>query len=420
MQPKNVNILFRNRSFMSYLIVRVASSLAIQMVAVAVGWQIYDMTKSTFYLGLVGLVQFVPVVLLTLVVGYVADNFNRKAVVGIFSAVGAVVLVVLALGSHNGWITTGLILFTVFLLGAVNAFEGPTMQSMLPNIVDKEMFQQATALASSGFQAATIIGPALGGVLYAFSPAFVYGIAAGCMAISILFIIPVSCSRVSAEREPISIKSMLAGISFIKSKPIILGAISLDLFAVLFGGATALLPVYASTILSAGPIGLGLLRAAPAVGALLMTFYLIRKPLHRHVGRNMFISVAIFGVATIVFAVSQSVLLSIISLFVLGAADMISVVVRGTLVQMGTPDEMRGRVSSVNFVFIGTSNQLGEFESGLTATWFGPVAAAVIGGAATIAVVAIWMKLFPKLANIDKFPDQEEPALIEAEEENII
>lgn len=408
MQPHNSSkLLLGNRSFVSYLIVRVTSSLAIQMVAVAVGWQIYDLTKSTFYLGLVGLVQFVPVVLLTLVVGYVADNFNRKVVIAICGAVGAAVLVLLAMGSQNGWISTNLILLTVFLIGAINAFDGPTMQSMLPNIVDRELFQQATALASSGFQAATIIGPALGGVLYAFHPAVVYGIAAGCMAASIIFIMPVSCTRASTEREPVSIKSMMAGISFIKRKPIILGAISLDLFAVLFGGATALLPVYASTILSAGPIGLGLLRAAPAIGALLMTVYLIRKPLKRHVGRTMFISVVIFGAATIVFAVSQSVLLSIISFFVLGAADMISVVVRGTLVQMGTPDAMRGRVSSVNFVFIGTSNQLGEFESGITATAFGPVAAAVIGGVATIAVVAIWMKLFPALAKVDRFPDME-------------
>jgi MFS family permease len=408
MHKNNVRLLFSNRSFLSYLIVRVASSLAIQMVAVAVGWQIYELTKSTWYLGLVGLVQFVPVVLLTLLVGYIADNFNRKAVIALCGAVGAGVLVMLALGSMHGWITTGLILLTVFLIGAVNAFDGPTMQSMLPNIVDKELFPQATALTSSGFQAATIIGPALGGVLYVFSPAFVYGIAAGCMIASIVFIIPVSCTRVVSEREPVSFRSLFAGISFIKRKPIILGAISLDLFAVLFGGATALLPVYASTILNAGPVGLGLLRAAPAVGALVMTFFLVRKPMERHVGRNMFIAVIIFGLSTIIFAISKSVWLSIISLFVLGAADMISVVVRGTLVQMGTPDAMRGRVSSVNFVFIGSSNQLGEFESGVTATLLGPVAAAVIGGVATIIVVGLWIKMFPKLAKIDRFPGQEE------------
>ena len=275
------------------------------------------------------------------------------------------------------------------------------MQSLLPNIVPAELFPSAAAWSASAVQAASIIGPAVGGFLYALDVTAVYSSSALCFFVASIMVSMITYKRVPSEREPVNLKSIFAGINFIRHKQIVLGAISLDLFAVLLGGATALLPIYAKDILHTGPWGLGLLRSGPAVGALLMSAYLARHPIKHRVGKIMFLCVAIFGFATIAFGISTSFYLSLFALFVLGGSDIVSVVIRHSLVQLGTPDEMRGRVSAVNSLFIGTSNQLGEFESGLTASLFGTVPAVVIGGVGTIIVVLAWMKLFPPLTNTD-------------------
>jgi MFS family permease len=384
-----------------YLAARISSTLAFQMLAVAVGWQIYALTGSAFYLGLVGLAQFLPMFLLTLVVGHVADRYDRRRVIQLCQLVQGLGTIFLAVGSYYHWLNKESILIIVFLLGAARSFEAPTTQALLPSLVSQELFPRAVALSTASFQIASIIGPALGGLLYAAGSTVVY-ITIGILFLGASLLISLIRTRLfSAKREPMSMKSLFAGIAFIRSKPIILGAISLDLFAVLLGGATALLPVYAKTILFTGPWGLGLLRTAPAIGALLMSGVLARKPLRHSVGRIMFTAVTIFGLTTIVFAVSRSFILSLVTMVVMGGADVISVVIRGSLIQLETPDEMRGRVSAVNSMFIGTSNQLGEFESGITAAWFGAVPAVLIGGIGTIIVVILWIKLFPALAHAD-------------------
>jgi len=288
------------------------------------------------------------------------------------------------------------------IMGAARAFVHPTMSALLPSLVDQRQLPRALALSASARQTGVIVGPALGGALYAAGPEIVYITCAAAFAVSVAALVGMRSRRVAARREPATLSSVLGGIAYIRSKPEILGAISLDLFSVLLGGATALLPIFARDILSAGPWGLGLLRAAPAVGALAMSVFLARHPLKRSVGRIMFASVAVFGLATIVFGLSWSFPLSLLALAVLGASDMISVVVRSSLVQLETPDEMRGRVSAVNSMFIGTSNQLGEFESGVTAAWFGTVPAVVLGGVGTLLVVAVWMRIFPELLHAER------------------
>jgi MFS family permease len=390
-----------NKPFTLFLFARVSSTLASQMLAVAVGWQIYALTGSAFYLGMVGLAQFLPMFLLTLVVGHVADRYERRFVIRTCQWIQGTGTLLLAVGSYSGWLSKESILLIVFALGAARAFEGPTMQALVPGLVSAEFFPRAIAWAAASFQTASIIGPALGGLLYATGPTVVYCTIAVLFLGAGILVSLIRIERTTPKREPVTVQSIFAGISFIRSKPAILGAISLDLFAVLLGGATALLPVYARAILAIGPWGLGILRTAPAIGALLMSAFLAHRPLRRRVGRTMFIAVVIFGIATIVFAVSRSFILSLVTLVVLGAADVISVVIRSSLVQLGTPDEMRGRVSAVNSMFIGTSNQLGEFESGVTAAWFGVVPAVLIGGIGTIIVVIIWMRLFPALTHAD-------------------
>lgn len=391
-----------NKSFVYFWFARVLSTLAYQMLAVAVGWHIYALTNNVFYLGLVGLAQFLPMFLLTLVVGHVADSYNRQTIIRFCQLIEGAGVLVLALGSYGGWLSKESILLIVFALGAARAFETPTMQALLPNIVTDEFLPQAIAWAASSTQTATIIGPALGGILYVAGPTVVYSIVSVLFLGANLLVSFVHIQRiVTSKKGSVNLQSLFAGISFIRSKPIILGAISLDLFAVLLGGATALLPVYAREILAIGPQGLGILRSAPAVGALLMSVFLARNPLQNRVGRTMFIAVIIFGMATIGFAVSTSFTLSLCALTALGASDVISVVIRSSLVQLGTPDEMRGRVSAVNSMFIGTSNQLGEFESGITAAWLGVVPAVLIGGIGTIMIALLWMKIFPQLAHVD-------------------
>ena len=394
-------LLLLNRPFVGFLCARAATFMAFQMLGVAVGWQIYALTGSAMYLGLVGLAQFMPMFLLTIVVGHVADRYDRRLVTRACQTVEGLAVGFLALASFGGWQSEGGILVIIFIVGAARAFEGPTMQALLPALVPLQLIPRATAWSASATQTATIIGPALGGFLYAFGPTTVYAIAGILFLVASEFVALIRIERMPLKHEPITIRSLFAGISFIRSRREILGAISLDLFAVLLGGATALLPIYARDILVTGPWGLGLLRSAPAVGALMMSVVLARCPLERRVGRTMFIAVTVFGMATIVFALSTSFILSIVSLAALGASDVISVVIRQSLVQIRTPDDMRGRVSAVNSMFIGTSNQLGEFESGITAAIFGVVPAVLIGGIGTTIVVILWLRFFPQLAQID-------------------
>jgi MFS family permease len=392
-----VSPVLHNRSLVLLLAARTSTSIAFQMLTVAVGWQIYSITQMPIYLGLVGLVQFLPMLLLTLVVGYIADRYDRKKIICFSQVAESIGIFLLALESHRGSITEEGILLTIFFISTANAFQGPSMQSLLPNVVSKEVFPEVAALAASTAQFAFILGPAIGGILYALDPEVVYfiaGILTLATSISILF---VSIREGSPKSGSITRSAIFGGIAFIRSKPAILGAISFDLFAVLFGGATALLPVYASNILNIGPLGLGLLRSAPAVGALIMSAFLAQKPLKKKEGLKMFIAVIFFGIFTIIFAVSTSFVVSLASLVLLGASDVVSVVVRLTLIQLQTPDNMRGRVNAVNSMFIGTSNQLGEFESGLTASLFGVVPAVLIGGIGSIIIAILWMKLFPEL-----------------------
>lgn len=392
----------RTLSFRLFLAGRTCSGVMYQMLSVAVGWQIYAITGDVFYLGLVGLAQFLPMFLLTLAVGHTADRYNRRLIVACCQLAECAGLALLAAGSFGGWLTKEALLVTVSCLGAARAFEMPTMNALLPALVSEAEFPRAAAVTASATQTAFIIGPAAGGLLYAFGPGVVY--AAACalaLAASASFFL-VRYEHAAPRREPATLASLFAGIAFIRNKPEVLGAISLDLFAVLLGGATALLPAYAKDILHTGPWGLGLLRSSPAIGALFMSLYLSVRPLERGVGRRMFAAVGVFGAVTMVFALSRSFALSMAALVALGAADVVSVVVRSALVQLKTPDAMRGRVSAVSSLFIGTSNQLGEFESGVTAAFFGLVPAAVIGGAGTLVVVALWMKFFPELLNAER------------------
>ncbi len=372
------------------------------MITVAIGWHIYALTGDVLDLGLVGLVEFLPRVLFMLHTGHVADRFDRRRVAAVCQVLQALVAGVLVFASATDNASRELIFLMAFLLGAARAFEMPATQALLPNVVPTELFPRAVAASASAMQAATIVAPALGGLLYAFGSLWVYGPTAVLYLAACALMLGLNSRQQPANGQRASLDSLLAGIRFIRSRPDILGAISLDLFAVLLGGATALLPVFAKDILLTGPWGLGLLRSAPAVGALLMSFWLARFPIERNVGRIMFTSVGVFGVTTIAFGLSTSFWFSLAVLAVLGAADMISMVIRGAFVQLHTPDEMRGRVSAVNGLFIGASNQLGEFESGVTAAWFGTVPAVVMGGVGTLLVTGVWMKLFPSLAKRDK------------------
>lgn len=389
--------ILHNRSLVLLLAARISTAIAFQMLTVAVGWQIYSITQMPIYLGLVGLVQFLPMVLLTLVVGYLADRYDRKLIISLSQIAESIGIFLLAYESYVGSITEEGILITIFFVSTANAFQGPSMQSLLPNIVSREVFPKVAALSASTAQFAFIIGPAIGGILYALNPEVVYSVAGMLTLATSVIILFVSIRKGSQNSEPVTRNSIFGGIAFIRSKPAILGSISLDLFAVLFGGATALLPVYASDILKIGPLGLGFLRSAPAVGALIMSAFLAKKPLKKNEGLKMFIAVIFFGIFTIIFAVSTSFLISLASLVLLGASDVVSVVVRLTLIQLETPDNMRGRVNAVNSMFIGTSNQLGEFESGLTASLFGVVPAVLLGGIGSIVIAVLWMKWFPEL-----------------------
>jgi MFS family permease len=392
-------IAFTHPDFVLFEIARFLIVAAVEMQAVAVGWQVYDITKRALDLGLVGLAQFLPGILLFLVSGHASDRFDRRKVLAACYAGYAVCsgfLLVLALRSTHPVLPIYLVLI---LLGVVRSFNGTASRSILPQLVPDEHFANAVAWNASTFQAATILGPSLGGILYAAfrGPSAVYAAAMLTAVGALISAFRIKTRQQVRRREPMTIKTVFAGLHFIWREKLILGAISLDLFAVLLGGAVALLPVYAREILHTGPWGLGLLRTAPGVGAAVMAVALAHRPLRGRAGPTLLWSVAGFGICTILFGVSTSLILSLISLIFLGAADMISVIIRATLVQLRTPDEMRGRVMAVDMVFIGTSNELGQFESGLTAQWFGTVPAVLLGGIGTMVVIALWAWIFPEL-----------------------
>lgn len=388
-------------SFRRYWIARLCGIVATQMQGVAIGWQVYNMTQRPLDLGFVGLAQFLPALCLTLLTGHVADRYDRRRVLALCTFVEALCTLLFLNLTLSGNTDTRWIFALLFLFGLAKAFEFPAAISLMPNLVPPQQFVNAAAWNSSAWQVATIAGPAIGGLLYAFGPIVVYASCAALFFASTVLMNFVHHERTITEHKAATWASVLAGITFIRHQPLVLGAISLDLFAVLLGGATALLPIYARDILHVGPWGLGLLRSAPAVGALTMAIWLARHPITTHAGSRLLGAVGIFGGATICFGISHSVVLSLIMLVTLGAADMVSVVVRRVLVQVATPDEMRGRVSAVESVFIGASNELGEFESGVTAAWFGVVPAVVLGGAGTIAIVVLWAYLFPQLRRVD-------------------
>jgi len=400
-QPNALRGLFAHRPFMRFWMARLSGVTANQMLMVAVAWHMYDITSSAWDLGLVGLFQFVPALLLTLPAGHVADQFHRGRIFAFCMLLQAVVAGVLIAATQQGFATRELILGVSVLLGVARAFQMPAQQALTPLLVPPSLLQRATAFSSSGMQAAIICGPALGGLLYTLGPTVVY---AACVALLVLA--GGLTLKVHYQHQTVvlaaTLESVLAGFRFVWGHKVLLGATSLDLFAVLLGGATALLPIYARDILHIGPVGLGVLRAAPAAGALLMSLALLRWPLTRHVGHRLLTAVGVFGVATVVFGLSQSFVLSLFALVVTGAADSISVVTRLTLVQLETPDAMRGRVSAVNSIFIGASNQLGEFESGATAAALGAVGSVVLGGVGTMLIAASWFRLFPALAQRDR------------------
>ncbi|WP_200822178.1 MFS transporter [Caballeronia terrestris] len=387
----------RHRPFALFWSARVMSSVAFQMMSVAIGWQIYSITHSAFALGLVGLAQFLPMFVLTLVVGHVADRYDRRTIAFVCQMIEGVAALVLCVGAWHGWQSAGLIYAIAMITGAARAFESPSMAALLPNLIPRTQLQHATAWSTSANQTAQILGPALGGLLYGIGALSVYGVVACAFLAAGVLVASIRIDEAVRMRAPLSFEALFSGIAFIRRKPVILGALSLDLFAVLLGGATALLPVFAHDILHTGPWGLGVLRAAPAAGALAGSIWLAHFPLRQRAGTALFAGVIAFGLATIVFGLSTNIYLSMVSLAALGASDVISVVVRMSLVQLQTPDEMRGRVGAINSLFIGTSNQLGEFESGMTAGLFGAVPAVLIGGLGTIAVAMLWIRLFPAL-----------------------
>ncbi len=400
MQADSLKHLFAQRAFVRFWLARLGGTTANQMLMVALAWHMYDITSSAWDLGLVGLFQFVPALIFTLPAGHVADRFHRGRIFAGCMLAQALAAAVLLAAIYGDFSTRALILGISVLLGMARAFQMPAQQALTPQLVPAVLLQRAITLSASAMQAAIICGPALGGVLYTFGPATVYAssllllLSAGALALAVNY-------HHKTARAAATWNSVIAGVTFVWQRKVILGATSLDLFAVLLGGATALLPIFARDILQIGPVGLGLLRGAPAVGALVMSLALVRWPLKRKVGHKLLLAVAIFGLATVVFGASSNFILSLVALVITGAADSVSVVVRNTLVQLETPDEMRGRVSAVSSIFIGASNQLGEFESGAVAALWGPVVSVVSGGIGTLLVAAAWLKLFPALARRD-------------------
>jgi MFS family permease len=412
-------VAFTYPNFVSYTLARFFIVVALEMQSVAVGWQVYEITKRPLDLGYVGLAQFLPGFVLFLFAGHAADLYDRRKLLmwcyGGFALCSSLLLAISWRGSQSVHASSvhassvHAIYVVLVLLGIFRCFNWPASRALLPQLVPEEHFSNAVAWNASTFQIATIAGPAIGGIAYALfrGPEGVYGIAVTVSILSTILTLrihpqPTSPEKELAEKEPVTLRTVLAGFHFIWEKKLILGSISLDMFAVLLGGAVALLPVYARTILHTGPWGLGLLRSAPGVGAALMAIVVAHHPIRRRAGLTMLLSVAAFGVFTIVFGISHSLIVSLVALFLLGASDMVSVIIRATLVQVATPDEMRGRVNAVDMLFIGVSNELGEFESGVTAQWFGTVPAVVLGGVGTLLVIAAWAWLFPELREADQ------------------
>ncbi|HEX7641154.1 MAG TPA: MFS transporter [Burkholderiaceae bacterium] len=395
----------KHRNFSFYLSARILGTIAVQMQSVAIGWQVYAMTGNVYDLGMIGLAQFAPFLCLILFAGHVADVFNRRHII----LCCFVAQLLCSLGLFGYTMSGSPVVWPVFavlvLYGSARAFMMPATQAVLIHLVPGESFSKAVALSSSSFQVAVILGPTLGGLIYLAGPRAVYCTVAVLLCLSIVLM---SCTRLAgqpARREPATWHTLFEGLRFVWSQPMVLGAMSLDLFAVLFGGATALLPAFASDVLHAGPTALGLLRTATGIGAALTSVALAFRPITSRVGRWMFGGVAVFGAGTVVLGTTDSLAVALAALFLMGAGDMVSVYIRHILVQFATPDAIRGRVSAVNAVFIGASNELGEFESGVTAGWFGLIRALILGGVATLVVTATWAKLFPVLSGMDKFPE---------------
>ena len=412
--PVGAGALLTHRSFLLFLLSRSLSRFSSLIGIVAFGWQVYDLTSSAFALGMMGLAGFLPTALLVFVAGNVADRYERKRILQVCQFAEALTALLLAWGAYAGWLSVVDIFIAVLVLGSTAAFENPATAALLPLVVPEGAVQRATALSSGSAQLATITGPALGGIAYAVSPGLPYAMMVAFWLIAAICAGAVRLTQPAAPKEAATLKGsatpkgsatagdLFAGVNFIRNHPAILGTLSLDLFAVLFGGVVALLPIYARDILQTGPWGLGVLRAAPALGALLTTVVLARQPIARRVGMRMFQAVIIYGLATVAFSLSHWLWLSVAAMAVLGAADTVSVVIRFSLVQLATPDEMRGRVGAVNFLFINASNNLGQFESGVTAALFGTMPAAVLGGVATVAIALLWMKLFPTLRDVER------------------
>jgi MFS family permease len=395
--------ILRHRPFVLYWSARTCAAMGYQMLGVAVAWQMYALTGSAFDLGLIGLMQFLPAAAFMLVAGQVADRYDRRRLLQLCQTVEGLAAAALAVGSVSSWVSKEFILAAVFVLGVGRAFEAPIQSTLLPNVVPTSLFPPAVAASASTTQLATIAGPAVGGALYILGPTVPYTTCCALFLASVVLLAFIELERVASTRTPVNFTAFFAGISYIRHNPIVLGGISLDLFAVLLGGTTALLPIFADEVFHLSSEGLGLLRAAPAIGALAIMALLTTVPLTRRIGLIMFASVACFGLATIVFALSKSFILSMIALAVLGAADAVSVVIRMTLVQIETPDDMRGRVNAVNSLFAGTSNQLGDFRAGIMAAWLGAIPAVLVGGVGILAVVLIWTRAFPALRHVDSF-----------------
>ena len=397
--------LLNHRPFVLFWTARVSAAIAFQMVGVAMGWQMYELTGSALDLGLVGLAQFMPATVLFLVAGQLADRYDRRRIAQVSQLVEGLAAATLAYGAITGTTTREMIFAAAFLLGAGRAGESPTMQTLLPAVVPVPMFPRAVAASASAQQAATIAGPAVGGLIYAFNPTAVYSICFLLFALAATQLAFLRYER-AASRPPITLEGFFAGLTYMWRNKVLLGVMTLDLFAVFLGGATALLPIFAKDVFDAGPQGLGILRAAPAVGALLISVSLARWSFSRNVGRIEFLAVAVFGIATMVFAVSGSFWLSWAALALMGGADAISVVIRVTLLQLQTPDEMRGRVTAVNSLFITMSNQLGDFRAGAVANWIGAAPAVLAGGVGALLIVLLCIRLFPELYRVEGFHDK--------------
>lgn len=398
---------FSHRSYVHYWWARVCTTFAVQVLAVAVAWQVYDLTRDPFHLGMLGLVQFLPLLLLVLVTGAVADRFGRRRVMSTAVGVQLVCAASMLLYAGMGPRSVLPIFALLMVLAVARAFFGPASQSLVVNLVPREDFANAVTWNSSAWQIASIAGPAIGGLLYGISALTAYGAATLMLAMAVFLLLRIPEPPPPEQPRKVTFDSLFDGLRFIRRQPVVLGAISLDLFAVLLGGAVALLPVYARDILELGPWGLGLLRAAPGIGAVSMAAFIAMSPIKDHAGYILLGCVALFGLFTALFGISTVPWLSILLLMLIGASDMVSVVVRETLLQLWTPDEVRGRVNAANMVFLGASNELGEFRAGMMAAWIGVVPAVVFGGVGSILVAGLWAWRFPQLRDVRYLNKQE-------------